>query len=107
MLLQVAPHSNLYVGDSVKSIGNGAFYGCESLTNIDLPDTVESIGSSAFGECSSLTSIDMPKLLRVVGSGAFYGNENEEFLNLLATEFHNSCDESLSADSDEATDSKA
>lgn len=38
---------------SVTSIGESAFSGCSSLTNIDIPDGVTSINESAFSECSN------------------------------------------------------
>ena len=43
--------SNIIIPDSVTSIGDGAFYGCSSLTNIVLPDSVTNIGSNAFSNC--------------------------------------------------------
>ena len=48
------------IPDSVTEIGSRAFYGCSSLTTIDIPDSVTEIGSLAFSDCSSLTDIDIP-----------------------------------------------
>ncbi len=42
-------------GKTVTSIGEDAFYDCDSLTSITLPDSVTSIGDSAFDECNNLT----------------------------------------------------
>ena len=39
------------------SIGDGAFYGCSSLTSIEIPAGVTSIGSNAFDGCSNLEVI--------------------------------------------------
>ena len=44
-------------GKSVTSIGNYAFFWCDSLTSISIPDSVTSIGYGAFEGCKSLTSI--------------------------------------------------
>ena len=41
----------------VTSIGEGAFCGCKSLTNIVLPVSISSIANNAFSGCSELTSI--------------------------------------------------
>ncbi len=57
---------------SVTSIGNSAFMGCTSLTEIDIPKNVTSIGISAFFCCSSLTEIDIPKNVTSIGSSAFF-----------------------------------
>ena len=42
---------------SVTSIGNYAFYDCDSLTSVVIPDSVTSIGNYAFYNCSSLTDV--------------------------------------------------
>ena len=44
----------------VTSIGDKAFYDCESLTSITIPSSVTSIGNDAFSYCKSLTSITIP-----------------------------------------------
>jgi hypothetical protein len=36
------------IPDSVTSIGEQAFYGCEKLTSLVIPDSVTSIGEGAF-----------------------------------------------------------
>jgi len=65
--------SNIIIPDSVTSIGDGAFYGCSSLTNIVLPDSVTSIGSNAFRDCSSLSNIVILDSVTSIGDYAFEG----------------------------------
>ena len=59
------------IPDSVTSIGEYAFYGCDSLTSVEIGDSVTSIGDSAFAICSSLTSIEIPDSVTSIGEGAF------------------------------------
>lgn len=42
--------------DSVKKVGNGAFYGCGALNIVDLP-SVTTIDSDAFNECIALNAL--------------------------------------------------
>lgn len=42
------------------SIGVKTFYGCSSLTGIEIPNNVTSIKGGAFMDCDSLTSIEIP-----------------------------------------------
>ena len=58
---------------NVTSIGNGAFYGCSSLTEVSFPNA-KSTGYQAFQYCSSLTEItdvSFPKATSI-GSRTFY-----------------------------------
>ena len=44
-------------GYTVTHIGDSAFFGCYSLTEITIPDSVTSIGDYAFADCNSLTDV--------------------------------------------------
>ncbi len=58
------------IPNSVTSIGNYAFVGCDSLTSITIPDSVTSVGDSAFLSCTSLTSITIPDSVTSIGTEA-------------------------------------
>ena len=49
--------TDLVIPDSVTSISDYAFYGCQGLTSVTIPDSVKSIGSSAFRYCSKLIEV--------------------------------------------------
>ena len=48
--------TSITIPNSVTSIGDNAFYGCNSLTSITIPDSVTSIGEYAFRDCINLIS---------------------------------------------------
>ena len=56
---------------NVTTIGNGAFYQCKALTSVDLPQAT-SIGGQAFQSCSALTSVTLGNTLKKIAVGAFY-----------------------------------
>lgn len=60
----------------VKSIGDSAFSGCDTLKEIKIPDKVTSIGDSAFYECYSLKSINIPDRVTKIGTCTFSGCKN-------------------------------
>ena len=59
------------IGNSVTSIGKGAFYNCSGLTSVTIPNSVTSIGGGAFSSCSSLTSVTIPNSVTSIGNYAF------------------------------------
>ena len=62
--------------EGLESIGEMAFYGCESLAEITLPESLTVIGSNAFCGCSSLTEINIPANVAEIGAYAFDTTEN-------------------------------
>ena len=67
----VAGCQNTIIPSSVTSIGEGAFWGCKSLTSVTIPNSVTSIGNYAFSGCSALTSITIPNSVTSIGNYAF------------------------------------
>lgn len=61
--------SNIVISDTVTSIGYMAFYGCYSMTNIDIPPSVKKIRNDALWRCKKLkiVRIGNPKLLKKAG----------------------------------------
>ena len=57
-------------------INEQAFYGCSSLTNIEIPSSVTSIGRSTFQGCSALTEITIPNSVETLGASLFEGCSN-------------------------------
>ena len=64
------------IPDSVTSIGDRAFYNCDSLTSVEIPDSVTTIGNSAFSSCYSLTSVIIPDSVTSLGEHVFDGCDN-------------------------------
>ena len=62
-------------GHSVTSIGEGAFWGCTSLSSITIPDSETIIEDCAFNGCTSLSSITIPEGVTYIGEDAFKGCE--------------------------------
>ncbi len=56
----------------VTSIGEDAFYNCDSIVSVSIPDSVTSIGVCAFGVCRNLTDFTIPDRVVSIGDNAFY-----------------------------------
>ena len=56
--------------DTVESIGNSAFYGCEKLASVKLSNMLKTIGESAFAN-TALESLTIPASVTEIGAEAF------------------------------------
>lgn len=64
------------VPQSVTSISDFAFYGCDAMKSITLPDGLLSIGEWSFANCSIMNSFSLPTSVTHIGANAFYGMKN-------------------------------
>ena len=61
------------MGSGLRSIGYGAFAGCDGLIgNLLIPEGVLSIGAYAFDGCYGLMSVTVPASVSAIGSRAFF-----------------------------------
>ena len=75
--------NNFEFGPEVESIPSNICQYLDKLTSITIPNSVRSIGDRAFYNCSSLSNICFPSLIKHIGSDAFLGTP---FLNELLNE---------------------
>jgi hypothetical protein len=73
------------IPDEIKSIGPGAFSGCENITKVSLGKDILEIGSSAFSSCSKLSTINLPANLKTLADSAFYSCKALKTISIPAT----------------------
>ena len=69
---------SVVIPDSVRTIGNFAFYGCSELESVTFGKGVTKISSAAFRECKALTRVVLPSKLTTIADYAFYGTGLKE-----------------------------
>ena len=69
-------------GEKVVSIGEGAFYGCDFITGVELSDTITTIESFAFYECIGINNVFLGKNVTKIGEHAFTSCENLQSIRL-------------------------
>lgn len=70
------------IPSSVTSIGNAAFWNCNSLTSVTIPNSVTSIEYAAFFACNGLTGVTIPSSVTAIGYRAFSACENLTSINV-------------------------
>lgn len=63
--------TSITLPNTLRTIGQEAFFGCTGLTEIVIPDGVTVIGSVAFDHCTKLSSVTIPDSVTEIGSCAF------------------------------------
>ena len=84
--------SVVFLGNSLETIGSGAFKGCDIL-GVDIPDSVTSIGTEAFNENAHISRITLGynSQLEEAGSACFGSCSMESFFIPMKLDFHASC----------------
>ena len=65
--------TNVTIPATVDSIGEGAFKGCENLSEVKLPENLTTIGGSTFEGCENLKDVTIPENVTAIGENAFAG----------------------------------
>ncbi len=60
--------------NTVTSIGDRAFYDCDSLQNVIIPSHITEIGASAFAQCDNLQKVEFETSDVVINADAFHAN---------------------------------
>ena len=66
----------LYLPDSGVTIGEYAFYNCDSLKILRVPESATSIGQYAFAECNKLASVEMPTSYYTITNQYLFANDH-------------------------------
>ena len=67
----IAGCQNTIIPNSVTIIGNGAFWGCSTLTSVTIPNSITTLELQAFAYCSGLTSVVIPNSVTFIDGPAF------------------------------------
>ena len=70
-------------GRKITHIGDNAFEGCTTLTNVVIGNDIVEIGEYAFSGCTNLNTLTIGQSITSIGTGAFWGCQrlNEVFYN--------------------------
>ena len=68
--------------ETIKKIGDQAFFRCTSLKNVTLPSNIRELGTDSFRYCFTFTEITIPSKLTTIGKSSFAQCVNVEKLTI-------------------------
>lgn len=71
--------SNLYsieFNEGLEKVENKAFLKCTNLLSLEFPDTLSEIGVDSFSYCDSLTHLEIPASVKSIGDYAFFSTSS-------------------------------
>lgn len=71
---------NIVIPNTIKKIGDRAFWSCKKLETVTIPQSVKKINHSAFHWCWNLTKVLMPETIEEIEDFAFAGCEKLDTL---------------------------
>ena len=74
--------TSLSVPDTIVSIKDNAFNGCENIVSFSIPDGITLIPEFCFKNCYSLTEVSVPSTITEIGASAFENCRNLESISL-------------------------
>lgn len=74
--------TNIAIYGTYTSINNSVFEGCTSLESVYLPETITSVGDNAFKDCVSLKEVSLSEKVTSVGENAFLNCINLQTLKI-------------------------
>ena len=77
--------SDLVIPDTITTIADHAFEGCEDLLSVTIPDSVTSIGAGAFNGCRQLHTVTLPNSIEEIEEQTFSGCESLETITIPAS----------------------
>ena len=78
------PIKTLYLPNSIETIGDSAFYDCDSIIELTIGKNVKSIGYGAFSNCDSIIELTIGENVKSIGNYAFAYLDNIQVLNYNA-----------------------
>lgn len=73
---------SISISNTVKKIGQGAFYSCDSLRSLVIPGTVEIVGKSAFDACVNINSLTLSEGITYIDGYAFRNCDSLRFVTI-------------------------
>ena len=83
--------TSVVIPNSVKRIGDDAFYCCSELSAIEIPDSVTEVDEFAFVGCSKVKKIYIPKNLTNIKSNSFSKNVDEIVVDINNPKYDSRC----------------